>query len=191
MSAAIWSGPSAFTTPAFGAGTKFDFSKWSPDQVASAFKSTGLPAPVGTDFTTGGRDVNLLTQQTQQAIPKMDDTLESYTKWLTAAEPFQQRQMVTAAELSSELSRRQLAQLYPYLSAAGAESTARNLAASQAYRRFAEGLPSNVQSIMASKQSQMQSAQAGEAALMQAVAAQQQAAKDFAGRFAGQYVSYS
>ena len=191
MSAAIWSGPSAFTTPAFGAGTKFDFSKWSPDQVASAFKSTGLPAPVGIDFTTGERGVNIMPPQTSDPVPKQSTTAQ---EWLEVYKPLSQlrmQEMEQASELAANLSARQLSQLYPYLSAAGAESTARNLAASQAYRRFAEGLPSNVQNIMASKQSQMQSAQAGEAALMQAVAAQQQAAKDFAGRFAGQYVSYS
>lgn len=191
MSAAIWSGPSAFTSPSFGAGSKYDFKKWSPDQISAAFKSSGLPAPVGMDTTTGARDQNILAQPTQDAVPKPSGTAQEWLDLYKAMSPIRMQEMAQASELSADLSRRQLAQLYPYLSAAGAESTARNLAASQAYRRFAEQLPSNIQNIAASKQSQMQSAQSGEADLMRAVAAQQQAAKDFAGRFAGQYVSYS
>lgn len=93
-------------------------------------------------------------------------------------------------QVTTEQQLKQLQQLYPFLSAAGAETTARNLAASQTYRRFAEGLPSNVQNIMASKQSQMQSAQQGEAALQYATADQLRAAKESQGRFAGQYVQF-
>lgn len=191
MSAAIWSGPSAFSAPSFGAGTKYDFSKWSPDQLASAFKSSGMPSPVGVDFGSGKRDVDLLAQQTGDAVPKPAGQTQEWLDLYKAMSPLRMQEMEQASNLAADLSARQLSQLYPYLSAAGAESTARNLAASQAYRRFSEQLPSNVQNIMASKQAQMQSAQAGEADLMRAVAAQQQAAKDFAGRFAGQYVSYS
>lgn len=189
MSAAIWSGPAAFTAPSFGAGAKYDFKKWSPDQVASIFKSTGMPAPVGIDFGTGQRDVDLLSKQVQTAVPSPTSQTQEWLDFYKSMSPLRMQEMAQASELSAQLSQRQLAQLYPYLSAAGAESTARNLAASQAYRRFTEQLPSNVQSIMASKQAQMQSAQAGEADLMRATAAQQQAAKDFAGRFAGQFIS--
>jgi hypothetical protein len=187
MSAAIWSGPTAFTQPAFGAQGKYKFKDWSPESVGKGFTSN-LPYPtVGMDTSTGKREVDL-QQQTKDAVPSIDPILDSYRKWREATAPFDFAQQQQAAELSSWLTGKQLSQLYPFLSAAGAESTARNLAASQAYRRFAEQLPSNVQNIMASKQAQMQSAQAGEADLMRATAAQQQAAKDFAGRFAGQYI---
>jgi hypothetical protein len=50
-------------------------------------------------------------------------------------------------------------------------------------------MPTTAQEIMASKQQQQLAAQAGEADLMRAVAAQQQAAKQFAGSFAGKYIS--
>jgi hypothetical protein len=96
--------------------------------------------------------------------------------------------MEEVGRISAALNREQLRDLYPFLSAAGAETTARNLAASKAYRVFAEGLPSNVQNIMASKQAQATSAAAGEADRARAVAAQQDAAKNYAGRFAGQYI---
>ena len=113
------------------------------------------------------------------------------TELIKNLQPLYLEQAKQYANLQAALSGEQIRQLYPALSAAAAESTARNLAASQTYRRFTEQLPSSVQSIMASKQSQVQSAQAGEAALQQATALQQQAAKDFAGKFAGQYISYS
>ena len=188
MSAAIWSGPSAFTAPPFGAGTKYDFKKWSPDQIASVFKSTGMPSPVGTDFGSGQRDVNLLAQQTSDAVPKPSSGTQEWLDVYKAMSPIRMQEMAQASELAANLSQRQLAQLYPYLSAAGAETTARNLAASQAYRRFAEQLPSNVQNIMASKQAQAASAASAEAERQRATAAQQDAASRFAGRFAGQYI---
>lgn len=80
-------------------------------------------------------------------------------------------------------------QAYPYLSQAAAEATARNLAASKSYATFKEALPSNVQNIMASKQSQMASAAAAEAERGRAMAAQQEAATNFARRYAGQTFS--
>jgi hypothetical protein len=85
---------------------------------------------------------------------------------------YEQRVM---GDVAGEQAINQARQLYPLLSAAGRESTERALSASQRFRAFAEGLPSNVQAIMASKQAQRQSAQSGEADLMRAVAAQQQA----------------
>ena len=190
MSAAIWSGPSAFAQPAFGAIGKYDFKKMPASELAAAFKSSGMPTPTGliTDPGKVGRDQSIMPIPNEPAVPEVDNNMKSWLEFSKAMSPIRMQEMTQAAELSAQLTQRQLGQLYPFLSAAGAETTARNLAASQAYRRFAEGLPSNVQNIMASKQAQMQSAQAGEADLMRATAAQQQAAKDFAGRFAGQYI---
>jgi len=103
-------------------------------------------------------------------------------------QPMYLDRMREAANLQAMLSNEQLRQVYPLLSRAASETTARNLAASQAYRSFAEGLPSNVQKIMGYKQDQATSAATAEAGRQHATAAQQQAAKDFAGRFAGQYI---
>jgi hypothetical protein len=102
--------------------------------------------------------------------------------------PFEMYRQRLAGDEATRQTTAQLAATMPFLSAAGREATGRALAASERFLRTKEQAPSAVQNIMASKQSQMQSAQAGEAAMMQAVAAQQQAAKDFAGRFAGQYI---
>jgi flagellar hook-basal body complex protein FliE len=105
--------------------------------------------------------------------------------------PFQLELRQKLADITSAQQNKQLASLYPYLSQAGAEATQRSLAASKAYRAFAEGLPSNVQNIMASKQNQAYSAAQGEAARAQAIALQQDAANRFRGSFAGKYVSYA
>ena len=103
--------------------------------------------------------------------------------------PFDVYRQRLAGDEATRQTTRQLAAAYPYLSAAGREATGRALAASERFLRTKEQMPSNVQNIMASKQQQMLSAQAGEADLMRAVAAQQQAAKQFAGTFAGKYIS--
>lgn len=83
----------------------------------------------------------------------------------------------------------QLAATMPYLSQAAREAAGINLAASERFLRTKQQMPTTVQDIMASKQGQMTQAQAGEAALMTAVAKQAEAAKKFAGSYAGKFVS--
>jgi len=147
-----------------------------------------IPFPmIGTDFSTGLRDVDLQSQ-TGSAVPPMDQEVQKYLDFYKAISPMRMAEMEQAAKLSSRLTREQLASLYPYLSAAGAESTARNLAASKSFLATKEQMPSSVQAIMASKQNQMLQAATGEAERQRATAAQQEAAKRFAGSFAGQYI---
>lgn len=174
-----------------------------PDWSSGSFFQPGnlksIPSFKGIDFSTG-KTVDLAkflapspqreTPKEESALPDIDPRFKSYLELFKATSPQRLAEMEAAANISANLSERQLRQLYPYLSAAGAESTARNLAASQAYRAFTEQLPSNVQNIMASKQQQMASAALGEAELQRATAAQQQAASQYPGRFAGQYVSF-
>jgi len=83
----------------------------------------------------------------------------------------------------------QLAATMPYLSQAAREAAGINLAASERFLRTKQQMPSAVQNIMASKQAQMYAAQKGEADLMTAVAKQAEAAKKFAGSYAGKFVS--
>ena len=147
-----------------------------------------VPFPViGTDFSTGMRDVDIQSQ-VDSAIPKMDPEAQKYLDFYKAISPMRMAEMEQAAQLSSRLTREQLASLYPYLSAAGAESTARNLAASKSFLATKEQMPSSVQAIMASKQAQMATAAGAGAQRQVATAAQQEAAKRFAGSFAGQYI---
>ena len=198
--AAIWSNPeSPFyrKSPGFEVGAPFRgpapaFGKEKiqklPQVTIPTTDFSKVPFPmVGTDFSTGLRDVDL-QGQTGSAVPPMDQEVQKYLDFYKAISPMRMAEMEQAAQLSSRLTREQLASLYPYLSAAGAESTARNLAASKSFLATKEQMPSNVQAIMASKQNQMLQAATGEAERQRATAAQQDAAKRFAGSFAGQYI---
>ena len=195
-----WSGPeSPFyqKVPGFAVGAPFRGSAPAygkekiqklPQVSIPATDFSKVPFPViGTDFSSGLRDVNIQSQ-VDSAIPKMDPEAQKYYDFYKAISPMRMAEMEQAAQLSSRLTREQLASLYPYLSAAGAESTARNLAASKSFLATKEQMPSSVQSIMASKQGQMLQAATGEAERQRATAAQQEAAKRFAGSFAGQYI---
>ena len=197
---AIWSNPeSPFyrKSPGFEVGAPFRgpapaFGKEKiqklPQVTIPTTDFSKVPFPmVGTDFSTGLRDVDL-QGQTGSAVPPMDQEVQKYLDFYKAISPMRMAEMEQAAQLSSRLTREQLASLYPYLSAAGAESTARNLAASKSFLATKEQMPSSVQAIMASKQNQMLQAATGEAERQRATAAQQDAAKRFAGSFAGQYI---
>lgn len=124
------------------------------------------------------------------ALGDLQAQLKAIQEWEASKLPQDIERTRKLGQVTTEQQLQQLSQLYPFLSAAGKEATARSLAASQAYRAFAEQLPSSVQNIMASKQSQIQSAQQGEAALQYATADQLRAAKESQGRFAGQYVQF-
>ena len=157
-----------FTDTGFGGGRRSydDIGTFTPmplyGEGALKPKDTGKEKPEA--YPTGNPLGNLAT------------TMEQIRAIEEAKLPFDIYRQQAIGDISAEQSLRQAGQLYPLLSAAGRESTERALSASQRFRAFAEGLPSNVQAIMASKQAQRQSAQSGEADLMRAVAAQQQAA---------------
>jgi hypothetical protein len=97
--------------------------------------------------------------------------------------------MLDAAQLQQQMNEQGFASAYPWVSQAAQESTARNLRASEDYQAFVQSQPSSVQNIMASKQAQMTSAAGAEADRARAMADQLRAAKDFAGRFSGKYIS--
>jgi len=125
---------------------------------------------------------------TKNAVPSIEDIVSANIKYQQAMTPIELERMAASTRLQQQLSGEQLKQLYPFLSAAGAEGAARQYAISKGFAAFKEGLPSNIQNIMASKQGQMQAAAVGEAERQRATAAQQEAAKRFAGSFAGQYI---
>lgn len=198
--AAIWSTPdSPFfqQLPGFAAGAPFagkipSYGKEKPIKLPGGkIPSTDFSkipfSMIGTDFSSGARDVDLLYGG-ESAIPKLDPEVQKYVDFYTATSPQRMAEREQEAALSSRLTREQLASLYPYLSAAGAEATARSLAASKSFLTAKEQMPSSVQAIMASKQGQMLQAATGEAERQRATAAQQEAAKRFAGSFAGQYI---
>jgi len=116
------------------------------------------------------------------------ERLEEILRYEQARYPLDISRMEDAARIQADLSQEQLLRAYPIMSQAARESTGRQLAASERFLRTKAQMPSAVQAIMESKQGQQLKAQVGESEMMKAVAAQQQAAKDFAGRFAGQYI---
>jgi hypothetical protein len=191
-----------------------------PWNQAATFKpGFTLPAFTGMDMASGRRDVNLgnfanvyqnapsvfsgNTLPTNYAVPAqpgayptgsplgdVSQIVRDRLAYDQLSMPLQLEQTQKIADITTAQQNKQLASLYPYLSQAGTEATQRALAASKAYRAFAEGLPSNVQNIMASKQNQAYSAAQGEAARAQAVAMQQQAANQSFGAFRGREISF-
>jgi flagellar hook-basal body complex protein FliE len=189
------------------------------DQAVTFKPGFALPAFTGMDLGSGKRDVNLgdfanvyqnappvfsgNTLPTNYAAPEqpgayqtgspLGNLSQSYGELLDyqkARMPLDLAYQQQVADITTAQQNKQLASLYPYLSQAGTEATQRALAASKAYRAFAEGLPSNVQNIMASKQNQAYSAAQGEAARAQATALQQQAANQSFGAFRGREISF-
>lgn len=106
-----------------------------------------------------------------------------------ALQPMALDQARKAAELQAYLSDQQIRQLIPAAQAISSYNLAQNLAASKDFASFMKRPEAEGQNIMSSKQGQMFSAASGEATRAQAMAAQQDAAKRFAGSFAGKYIS--
>ena len=99
-------------------------------------------------------------------------------------ETWQKMQQI-AAKTSAESTRQQFADLFPYLSAASAEATARNLAASTQFLLTKEQTPTAQSARNVAAQSQMTSAAGAEADRDRATATQAMAAKEFARGYAG------
>ena len=202
MSAAIWSSPdSPFFQPLPGYSLggvnipdmNIGYSGGKVKKIGQPLPKTDfakLPFPVvGTDFSTGQRDVDLQAGS-GASVPSLSPALSEISKALAVLGPYQEQQQIRQAYLQDWLTGRQIGQLYPVLSQAGQEATARSLAASQAMAAFKQGLPTTAQDIMASKQQQLASAASAEAQRGLAMAAQQEAAKKAVGQYTGKYVSF-
>ena len=174
MSAAIWSQGSPFR----------DQYIYEPRNLPE-FQTLPFPS-VGTDFQTGRRDIDLTNPfpQSGNALPSFDPVVQASLNYQRGMQPLYLEQMRQAADLSTQQTTEQLAALYPFLSRAGQEATARQLGASKQFLAFKESQPSAAQARAAT-------AAAAESELGRTIAMQQQAAKDFAGKYAGKYVSYS
>ena len=126
---------------------------------------------------------------TGQAVPDIDPAAKAQFDFLERAYPYQVKLMQDAARIQQQQNEQGFASAYPWISQAAQESAKRGYDFQTQYRAFAAGLPGPVQDIMASKQAQMASAASSEADRARAMAAQTQAAKDFAGRYSGQYIN--
>jgi hypothetical protein len=101
-------------------------------------------------------------------------------------QPLYLQQAQAQAKFGAEATRQQMADLFPYLSAASSEATARNLAASTQFLLTKEQTPTAQSARNVAAQSQMSSAAGAEAERDRATAAQALAAKEFARGYAGQ-----
>jgi hypothetical protein len=157
-------------------GSKFD-----PNALAASLIAASTPAskgqtpPISPTFPGGG------------AVPTDDinKNYQDFYDFYTKMRPGLQADRASEYQMQAELTRKQMSDLYPYMSAAASEATARNLAASKQFLAFKEGSPTSVQNIMASKQNQAASAADAEYRRAMGIAAQQQAAQGGL-RFAGQ-----
>ena len=152
--------------PALNDWLKLKEFKYSPSQ------NTLYPA------TSDGQPVVPASEPYSQAVK---DQLE-YAKNVF---PVWQQMQQSAAKTSAESARQQTADLFPYLSAASSEATARNLAASTEFLLTKEQTPSAQALRNQVAQGQMTSAAGAEADRDRATATQAMAAKEFARGYAG------
>jgi hypothetical protein len=99
--------------------------------------------------------------------------------------PIWQQMQQSSAKAAADTTRQQMSDLFPYLSAASAEATARNLAASTQFLLNKEQTPTAQALRNQIAQSQMTSAAGAEAERDRATATQAMAAKEFARGYAG------
>ena len=158
-------------------GGKLDPSAW-----AKPFMPTGTTSPKGETPPISP------VPSGSGAVPT-DDINKNYQifyDFYKKMRPELQADRASEYQMQAELTRKQMSDLYPYMSAAASEATARNLGASKQFAAFKESAPSNIQNIMASKQGQAASAADAEYRRAMGIAAQQSAATDFARKYIGQ-----
>lgn len=145
-----------------------------------------------TDYGTGAGG----TQPAQTApytLPSVSALPSDYSDKIKAIvelekqlQPIALQQAQAQAKFGAEATRQQMADLFPYLSAASSEATARNLAASTQFLLTKEKTPTAQSARNVAAQSQMTSAAGAEAERDRATATQALAAKEFARGYAGQ-----
>ena len=152
---------------------------FTPGAWTSTFMPTGTTSPKGET-----PPINPSSPKGGAVGNPSQTVLDQIYAW-KSVQPELSAQRAQEYQMQAELTRKQMSDLYPYMSAAASEATARNLGASKQFAAFKETSPSNIQNIMASKQGQASSAADAEYRRAMGIAAQQQAAQGGL-RFAGQ-----
>lgn len=144
-----------------------------------------------TTYTTSANNFATPTVPTPSTTPGMtaEPGVSEVYRQLAALEPLIDVYAQKQAERDFAFTQRNLQATYPYLSQAAAEATARNLGASIRFYKEKQQSAANVQDIMASIQGQRSSAADAEYRRALGTAAQQEAATNFARRYAGQTFS--
>ena len=146
--------------------------------------TTGYGQTSGT--TPGGTETPYVAPKVDPINPGVDTDIEKYIKLYSALGPLRLQEQQAQAKFGAEATRQQMADLFPYLSAASSEATARNLAASTQFLLTKEQTPTAQSARNVAAQSQMTSAAGAEAERDRATATQAMAAKEFARGYAGQ-----
>jgi len=158
------------------------------NKYGSGVDPYGLAAsPVAAGTTSPKTQTPPISPTTTGSVPTGDinKNYQDFYDFYKKMRPELQADRASEYQMQAELTRKQMSDLFPYMSAASSEATARNLAASKQFLAFKEGSPTSVQNIMASKQNQAASAADAEYRRAMGIAAQQQAAQGGL-RFAGQ-----
>jgi hypothetical protein len=158
--------PFGLTTPSLGDWLKLQNFKYNPsqNQLYPSTSDSQTTLPTGDPYS-------------QRVKDELDYAKGYFPIW--------QQMQQSAAKASADSTRQQMSDLFPYLSAASAEATARNLAASTQFLLAKEQTPTAQALRNQIAQSQIESSQSGEAKRDIATATQAQAAKEFARGYAG------
>ena len=155
-------------------GSKFD-----PDALAALLVAAGTPSPKG--------QTPPLNPNTPGAVPWGDisQTVKDQYALYKLTQPDLLAQRASEYQQQAELTRKQMSDLYPYMSAAATEAREGGLDAWKRAEAFKQGSPTSIQNIMASKQGQASSAADAEYRRAMGIAQQNQSFQSGL-RFAGQ-----
>ena len=160
-----------------------------PDFLADWAKTNKYKPATGYDQTSGttagAMEMPYVAPRVDPINSGVDADIEKYFKLYSALSPLRLKEQQAQAKFGAEATRQQMADLFPYLSAASSEATARNLAASTQFLLTKEQTPTAQSARNVAAQSQMTSAASAEADRDRATAAQALAAKEFARGYAG------
>jgi len=185
-----WNSVFDLTNPGFNLNFKGLSAKDLLKAYTGKLTLTANPFDAG-NYSNTGQSVTEATQLFSNSVPSLTPAAQEQISYQQALLPIMKDLTAFGVEQSFAANQKAMEQAYPFVSAAAAEATARNLEASKNFllakteatknlAAFQEGLPSNVQNIAASKQGQMLTAANTEAARQYATADQMRAATDFA-----------
>jgi hypothetical protein len=136
--------------------------------------------------SASGSQPSAYTPPSVSALPSdYADKIRAQVELEKQLQPLYLQQAQAQAKFGAEATRQQMADLFPYFSAASSEATARNLAASTEFLLTKEQTPTAQAYRNQLAQSQITSAAGAEAERDRATAAQALAAKEFARGYAG------
>lgn len=130
----------------------FSTDKTDYQSLLSEFVPAGYQAP------TFGASADQQINPTFGAVPDLSPAQMAAIQYQQIMGPYNRAERNEAADFQRRLTQQQLAETYPFLSAAANEATQRALGASKEWAAYKQGLPTTAQDIMTAKQNQLTSA---------------------------------